>query len=212
MTTHNPIHYDALLPIAKVVFAAYAPVTTIGLENIPEAGGVLITSNHASYIDSVLVWLTCPRRVAFLGKKELYDTPLSAWFFRGYGVIPVDRENPTLSMMRDTLNTLREGVPVMVAPEGTRSPNGELLPFKSGFVKFAYKARVPILPTAIIGSYEMWPRHSRFPRPGKIKVVYGEPITVNGPSDGTALDSATLESISDLVRSRIQALIQTYSH
>ena len=212
MTTHNPIHYDALLPVAKVVFAAYAPVTTIGLENIPAAGGVLITSNHASYLDSVLVWLTCPRRVAFLGKKELYDTPLSAWFFRGYGVIPVDRENPTLSMMRDTLNTLRDGVPVMVAPEGTRSPNGDLQPFKSGFVKFAHKARVPILPTAIIGSYEVWPRENRFPRPSKITVVYGQPIMTEGSTNSTALDSATLESTSDLVRSRIQALIQTYSH
>mgnify|MGYP001821581367 FL=1 len=212
MTTHNPIHYDALLPVAKVVFAAYAPVTTIGLENIPAAGGVLITSNHARNLDSVLVWLTCPRRVAFLGKKELYDTPLSAWFFRGYGVIPVDRENPTLSMMRDTLNALRDGVPVMVAPEGTRSPNGELQPFKSGFVKFAHKARVPILPTAIIGSYEVWPRENRFPRPSKITVVYGKPIMIEPSTNSTALDSATLESTSDLVRSQIQALIQTYSH
>lgn len=212
MTTHNPIHYDALLPVAKVVFAAYAPVTTIGVENIPATGGVLITSNHASYLDSVLVWLTCPRRVAFLGKKELYDTPLSAWFFRGYGVIPVDRENPTLSMMRDTLNTLRDGVPVMVAPEGTRSPNGEMLPFKSGFVKFAHKARVPILPTAIIGSYEVWPRQRKLPRPSKITVVYGKPIMTEGLRNSTALDSATLESISGLVRSQIQALIQTYSH
>lgn len=212
MTTHNPIHYDALLPIAKIVFAVYAPVTTVGLENIPATGGVLITSNHASYLDSVLVWLTCPRRVAFLGKKELYDSALSAWFFRGYGVIPVDRENPTLSMMRDTLGALREGVPVMVAPEGTRSPNGKLLPFKSGFVKFAYKAHVPILPTAIIGSYEMWPRHNRFPRPGKITVIYGKPITVEEPTGGTVPASATLESISDLVRSQIQDLIQTYSH
>jgi 1-acyl-sn-glycerol-3-phosphate acyltransferase len=212
LTTHNPIHYDALLPVAKVVFAAYAPVTTIGVENIPATGGVLITSNHASYLDSVLVWLTCPRRVAFLGKKELYDTPLSAWFFRGYGVIPVDRENPTLSMMRDTLNTLRDGVPVMVAPEGTRSPNGEMLPFKSGFVKFAHKARVPILPTAIIGSYEVWPRQRKLPRPSKITVVYGKPIMTEGLRNSTALDSATLESISGLVRSQIQALIQTYSH
>ena len=212
MTTHNPIHYDALLPVAKVVFGVYAPVTTIGIENIPGTGGVLITSNHASYVDSVLVWFTCPRRVAFLGKKELYDTPLSAWFFRGFGVIPVDRENPTLSMVRDTLNALREGVPVMLAPEGTRSSTGELLPFKSGFVKFAHKARVPILPTAIIGSYELWPRHAKFPRPGKITLVYGEPIMTEEYTNGPALDSATLESISDLVRSRIQALIQTYSH
>ncbi|MFC2045938.1 lysophospholipid acyltransferase family protein [Chloroflexota bacterium] len=212
MTTHNPIHYDALLPVAKVVFGVYAPVTTIGIKNIPTTGGVLITSNHASYVDSVLVWLTCPRRVAFLGKKELYDTPLSAWFFRGYGVIPVDRENPTLSMVRDTLSALREGVPVMLAPEGTRSSTGELMPFKSGFVKFAHKARVPILPTAIIGTYEMWPRQSKFPHPGKITVVYGEPIMTEEYTNGPALDGTTLESISDLVRSRIQALIQTYSH
>jgi 1-acyl-sn-glycerol-3-phosphate acyltransferase len=99
----------------------------------------------------------------------------------------------------------------MVAPEGTRSPNGELLPFKSGFVKFAYRARVPILPTAIIGSYEMWPRQNKYPRPGKITVVYGKPIMTEESTNGTALDSATMESISDLVRSRIQALIQTYS-
>lgn len=211
MTVHNPLHYDILLPVAKLVFSVYAPVTTIGSENVPSSGGALITSNHASYADSVLVWLTCPRRVAFLGKKELFDTPLSAWFFRGYGVIPVDRENPTLSMVRDTMQTLRQGTPVMLAPEGTRSSNGELLPFKSGFVKFAHKARVPILPTAIIGSYEMWPRGNKLPRPGKITVVYSQPIMTQEFANGTALDSATLESISDQVRNRIQSLIQTYS-
>jgi 1-acyl-sn-glycerol-3-phosphate acyltransferase len=115
-------------------------------------------------------------------------------------------------MMRETLNALREGMPVMVAPEGTRSPNGEMLPFKSGFVKFAHKARVPILPTAIIGSYEMWPKKNKLPRPSKITVVYGKPLTIEESTDSKLLDSETLERISDQVRSRIQDLIKTYSH
>lgn len=211
MIAHNPLIYDGLLPVGKLVFGVYAPVTIVGVENIPATGGVLITSNHASYVDPVLVWLTCPRRVIFLGKKELFDNTASAWFFKGFGVIPVDRENPTLSMVRETFNALRQGMPVMLAPEGTRSATGELLPFKSGFVKFAHKARVPILPTAIIGSYKLWPRHNRLPRPGKITVVYGEPIELDEFAKSTSLDRATLESVSDLVRNCIQTLIRTYS-
>jgi len=203
--------YSLLRSITRCVFAIYAPISTVGIANIPPTGAVLIVSNHSSALDPVVVYVTCPRKIAFLGKKELFENPVASWLFKSLGAIPVDRHSPDISAARAALRVLQQGMPLMITPEGTRSPTGELLPFRLGFVKLAYKTRVPILPTAIIGTYGLWPKHRKLPRLGRITIAYGKPVEIESYVESGPLDRTALESISNLVRNRIATLIRTYS-
>jgi 1-acyl-sn-glycerol-3-phosphate acyltransferase len=147
-----------------------------GRENIPKEGGVLVVSNHQSHLDPPLIGLGCPRQISPIGRETLFDVPLLGPVMKLLGTIPIDREGMGISGIKESLRRLKHGELVLIFPEGTRSEDGQIAPFKPGFGTLAIRSRAYILPVAIEGAFACWPRSRKLPRLGRIRIHYGEPI------------------------------------
>jgi len=144
-----------------------------GLENIPVTGGVIIASNHQTYLDPI--WMTLPvsRQIRYLAWSESFDWPVIGKIIGMLGAWPIQIEKTDPTAIRRSLQMLRNGGAVVIFPEGRRvSPDGKLHRFKNGAARMALEANVPILPITIRGGHRVWPRGYRFPRPGKVELVY----------------------------------------
>jgi 1-acyl-sn-glycerol-3-phosphate acyltransferase len=192
--------------VGRLVFSIYAPIACTGIENVPDSGAFLLASNHLSGLDPIVVGITCPRHLAFLGKKEIFENFFVSFIARAFQVIPVDRENPNITTVKRSIRSLRSGKPIMITPEGTRSHDGKLHEFKPGFIKLARRAKVPVLPVGIVGTFEVLPRHRKLPRPGRITVNYG-PIHTAFLEGSDSHSDADIARHAEVVRSAVAALL-----
>jgi 1-acyl-sn-glycerol-3-phosphate acyltransferase len=170
--------YNAFRILARWFGVWLYGLRVVGRENWPDTGGALVCANHQSLFDPPLVGLTCPRRMNYLARDTLFKIPILAQLIKFLDAIPIDREGVGLSGLKETLRRLKAGELVLIFPEGTRTHNGEVAPLKPGFIAVARKCRVPLIPVGLDGAYQAWPRTARFPRPGRIAVAIGPPITV----------------------------------
>jgi 1-acyl-sn-glycerol-3-phosphate acyltransferase len=160
-----------------------------GRENIPAEGGVLVVSNHQSHLDPPLVGIGCPRQMNYLARETLFRFAPFGWLLRSVGSIPLDRDGVGLGGIKESLKRLKRGEVVVIFPEGTRTRDGEIGPFRPGFTALAVRAKAAILPMAIDGAFEAFPRTRKFPGPGRIRVHFGEPIL---PSEFSGRDEREL--------------------
>ena len=149
-----------LTPILRPLFR---PVVE-GLENIPESGPAILASNHLSFSDSIFLPLVVPRRITFLAKSDYFTGRslkgrMKAMFFRGVGQVPVDRSGgkAATAALETAKRVLSEGKLLGIYPEGTRSPDGRLYRGKTGVARMALEAGVPVLPVAMINTFEIQP-------------------------------------------------------
>jgi 1-acyl-sn-glycerol-3-phosphate acyltransferase len=149
-----------------------------GIRNIPASGGVLVVCNHQSHLDPMLVGIGVPRQMNYLARRSLFSFGPFGRLLSSVSAIPVEREGVGLSGIKESLRRLKRGEMLVIFPEGTRSEDGEISPFRPGFTMLAVRTGAAILPVAIEGTYDVWPRTRRFPRvgPGAIHVRYGEPL------------------------------------
>jgi 1-acyl-sn-glycerol-3-phosphate acyltransferase len=147
-----------------------------GRERLPEQGGALVLSNHQSHLDPVLLGLACDRRLNFLARDTLFRFAPFRWLIRSLDAIPIDREGLGMSGLKETLRRLKHEEMVLIFPEGTRTRDGEVAPLKPGFSALAKRAKVPLVPVAIEGAFEAWPRWRMFPGVGVIQMEIGRPI------------------------------------
>lgn len=171
------IGYDAFRVIARLAATVCFRARWLGAENFPSTGGALICSNHQSFIDPIIVGMTCNRRMNYLARDTLFHNPLLAPLIRYLDAIPIDREGGGLAGLKETLRRLKAGEQVLIFPEGTRTHDGEVLPLKAGFCAIARRSKTPLVPIGLDGAYQAWPRTARLPRLGRIAVVIGEPIS-----------------------------------
>jgi len=157
-------------------------------ERPPASGGLLVLSTHQSHLDPLLLGLACDRPLASLARSSLYKGPLAP-VITALGAIPIDRESPSVSSLRTVIAALKRGIAVMVFPEGTRSADGRLGRIRAGFAVLARRSGVPILPVAIVGAWECWPKGSHVPGPGRIRLEFGRMIT---PDEVRRLDDESL--------------------
>jgi len=147
-----------------------------GRENIPAEGGVLVVSNHQSMFDPPLVGMACSRRMNYLARSTLFGFAPLGWLMSSLDAFPIDREGSGLAGVKETLRRLKRGEMVLIFPEGTRTADGEIAPFHPGFTSLAVRGRAAILPVAIEGAYQVWPRGQNLPGLGTIHVHYGVPM------------------------------------
>ena len=162
--------------------ALYRP-TIEGKENIPREGGVIVASNHLSFIDSFAIPIAAPRPVAFLAKSDYFTgTGVSGAvrraFFANSNAIPVDRHSSRAAQesLDAALLVLREGGGFGIYPEGTRSRDGRLYKGRTGVAWLALTAGVPVVPVGLAGTDQVQPVGASFPRLARVQVAFGRPI------------------------------------
>jgi len=193
--------YAYLRVVCRLAATCFFRIRCNGREHYPATGGALVLSNHQSNLDPVLVGLTCDRRMNFLARETLFGFAPFRWLIQSLDAIPIDREGLGLSGLKETLRRAKQGEFILIFPEGTRTPDGELQPLKPGFSALAKRAGVPLLPIAIDGAFDAWPRNRKLPRPATIQIEIGEPIT---PDDAKLLDDRELV---EEVQRRLQACL-----
>jgi 1-acyl-sn-glycerol-3-phosphate acyltransferase len=153
-----------------------------GLERIREVPVAIYMSNHQSVVDIGAIVLAMPVSWRFVAKKELTYIPFFGWALALSDQIVIDRGNRRRSVesLRRAAERVRAGANVIIFPEGTRSPDGSLQPFKSGGFHLALDAQVPVVPVTVSGSQRLTPKRSLQVRSGTVKVVYGTPIPTAG--------------------------------
>jgi 1-acyl-sn-glycerol-3-phosphate acyltransferase len=147
-----------------------------GRERIPARGGVLIVANHQSFLDIPLVAVAARRHVAFVARDSLARVAWLGFVMRRCGAILVRRERADRRALEDMVAHLAAGDAVAIFPEGTRTRDGRVAPFRGGFQLVARRAGVPILPAGIQGTYHAWPRSRKLPRLRRICLSFGEPV------------------------------------
>jgi len=169
--------------LRPLVFVVFRPTVT-GRENVPASGPVILASNHLSFIDSIGIPLVAPRKVAYLAKAEYWrGTGFSGWvsrtLFTALAALPVEREahRAAQAALDTALGVLQKGEAFGIYPEGTRSRDGRLARGKTGVAWLALTADCPVVPVAVRGTDKIQPVGARWPRPHKVSVTFGEPLT-----------------------------------
>jgi long-chain acyl-CoA synthetase len=168
----------------KVFLRFYGRRSVRGAENLPKQGPYLITPNHLSNADAFFVNTALPASIAgqvfYLGDTKFFGGPLSSRIAPAIQVIPVDMETKLYKALQLSAHVLRQGRILCVFPEGSRSRDGGIKTFKKGVGIIAKELNVPLVPAAIDGTYEMMRPGRLFPRPGKVTVTFGKPLSPEG--------------------------------
>jgi 1-acyl-sn-glycerol-3-phosphate acyltransferase len=177
----------------------------VGLDNVPRQGPFLMASNHCSHLDPPLLGCQIPHQIRFFARSTLWKPGLASWWLDTVETIPVDRDGADVTAMKKTIATLTAGNVVILFPEGTRSPDGHIQTAKPGVGMIACKARVPVVPARIFGSFDAFGREHRIPRPHPVSYVIGRPLLPKD-FDDPASGKQRYQLASEKIMSAITAL------
>ena len=185
--------YEVMHGVVPPLMRAIWRPRVVGLDHVPDSGGVILASNHLSFVDSIAIPAVVKRKVVFLTKSDYFTGTgpkgfLSRAFFEGLGMLPVDRDDSkaAIASLQTALEVLGRGEAFGIYPEGTRSRDGRLYRGRVGVAHLALTAGVPVVPVGLRGTENIQPVGSSRPRLGKVDVTVrvGEPITVGEEYDG----------------------------
>jgi long-chain acyl-CoA synthetase len=185
-----------------------------GLDNLPKEGPLILCPNHESHFDVIFVTSCLPpkyqKTLCTFAKRELFDRFMTRLIVKAIRAIPVDRKGDPRLALEMGITLLKAGRPVFIHPEGTRTRNGALKPFRRGAAHLSLQTGVPLIPVRIKGAFNIYPPHARFPKllsfqaehPLHLKIHFGKPIAP--PPD--TLDAATQQMLTDQLRHAIEKL------
>jgi 1-acyl-sn-glycerol-3-phosphate acyltransferase len=180
------------------------PVTVTGLERLDLSRPRIYAANHLSALDIPVLYRYLPFQFRIIAHRLVFRVPLVGWHLRAAGQLMIDPGSVALSRraLRDAIGTLEQGMPLVVFPEGERSPTGEMLPFRRGAFYVAIAAQADVVPVAILGTYQAFPIGSAHLRPGRLQLIIGDAIPVAGytRSDLSALAERTQAAVAELCR------------
>jgi 1-acyl-sn-glycerol-3-phosphate acyltransferase len=195
-------HWFARTWSRMILATSMSPVEVIGMERLASGMPYLYAVNHLSAFDIPTLYANIPGQFRIIAKKELFRYPFLGWHLRRSGQLPIDQQNPGSSIrsVKQAIDTLKGGMPLVIFPEGGRSASGQVLPFMTGAFYIALKAQVEIVPLVIVGTYEVLPMNTFHIRPATIKLVAGEPISTKdyGLREMGALTDRVKRAIEDL--------------
>jgi 1-acyl-sn-glycerol-3-phosphate acyltransferase len=158
-----------------------SPTKVTGLESIDTTKPYVYAVNHASALDIPMLYVYLPFEFRIAFKKELLSYPIVGWHLKRSGQICVDQQNParSISSIRAALKSLKSGMPLVIFPEGGRTPDGEIKPFLPGALFLAIKAQVDIVPVALVGTYELLPMNTYHIKCRPLEMRVGQPISTS---------------------------------
>src|SRR5579872_822841 len=187
------------LLIMKTIFS---PVKVTGLDKIDTSKPHIYAANHASALDIPVLYVNLPFQFRIAFKKELLSYPVVGWQLKRSGQVCIDQQNPShsISSIRAALKGLKAGLPLVIFPEGGRTPDGEIKPFLQGAFFLAIKAQVDIVPIALVGTYELLPMNTYHIKSRPLEMRVGEPIPTAGLTlrDLAPLSAKVQKSLEDL--------------
>jgi 1-acyl-sn-glycerol-3-phosphate acyltransferase len=179
-----------------------SPVRVAGLDRIDTSKPHVYAVNHASAMDIPVLYVYLPFQFRIVFKKELLSYPVVGWQLKRSGQVCIDQQQPTNSIaaIRSAVKSLKAGMPLVIYPEGGRTPDGEIKPFLPGAFFLAIKAQVDIIPIALVGTYELLPMDTYHIKCRSLEMRVGEPISTLG------LTMRDLEAVSAKVKKAIEDL------
>ncbi|MFE0203686.1 lysophospholipid acyltransferase family protein [Streptomyces sp. NPDC058985] len=202
------LKYVLLGPLLRLVFRPRIE----GLDHVPASGAAIVAGNHLSFSDHFLMPAVLRRRITFLAKAEYFTGPglkgrLTAYFFRSAGQIPVDRSGKEAGQaaIREGLGVLGKDELLGIYPEGTRSHDGRLYKGKVGVAVMALRAGVPVVPCAMIGTFEAQPPGRKIPKVHPVVIRFGEPLDFSRYA-GMEGEKAVLRAATDEIMYAILSL------
>jgi 1-acyl-sn-glycerol-3-phosphate acyltransferase len=190
--------------IMKTIFS---PLQVTGLEKIDTSKPHVYAANHGSAIDIPVLYVHLPFQFRIAFKKELLSYPIVGWQLKRSGQVCIDQQNPShsISSIRAALKGLKEGLPLVIFPEGGRTPDGEIKPFLQGAFFLAIKAQVDIVPVALVGTFELLPMNTYHIQCRPLEMRVGEPISTAG------MTMRDLEAVSNKVKAALEHLYYSAS-
>ncbi|WP_327237749.1 1-acyl-sn-glycerol-3-phosphate acyltransferase [Streptomyces sp. NBC_01317] len=202
------LKYVLLGPLLRLLFRPRIE----GLEHIPADGAAIVAGNHLSFSDHFLMPAILKRRITFLAKAEYFTGPgvkgrLTAFFFRSAGQIPVDRSGKEAGQaaIREGLGVLAEDELLGIYPEGTRSHDGRLYKGKVGVAVMAIRGKAPVVPCAMVGTFEIQPPGQKVPRIKRVTIRFGEPLDFSR-YEGLEDQKAAIRAVTDEIMYAILGL------
>jgi len=159
------------------MYAVYFRWRVYNPERVPLSGPVILASNHASYLDPMLIGAALHRGINYLAREDLFRFPVLGWVLRRWQTVPVNREGSGAKGLRAILDRLLAGGAIILFPEGTRTGDGKLQPARSGIGLTVIKSSAPVVPVRVFGTFEAYNRDLSFPRPRRVAVKFGEPMS-----------------------------------
>ena len=191
--------------ISKIAAKSLFRYRAYGRENIVENGPAILAMNHESYLDPPLAGICCKREIYYLARKTLLQWPILGPLFPKMNVIPVDQERADSAALKAVIRLLRAGHSTVIFPEGSRTPDGKLLPAQPGLGLIIAKTLAPVVPMRIFGA------HAAFPRGGKPRIFRKITISIGEPMRFTESDLSPggrelYQRLSERVMERIAAI------
>jgi 1-acyl-sn-glycerol-3-phosphate acyltransferase len=179
-----------------------SPVTVTGLDQIDTSKTHVYAVNHGSALDIPVLYANLPFQFRIAFKKELLSYPVVGWQLKRSGQVCIDQQNPShsVSSIRAALKGLKGGLPLVIFPEGGRTPDGEIKPFLPGAFFLAIKAQVDIVPVALVGTYELLPMNTYHIKSRPLEMRVGAPISTTG------LKARDLRALSAQVQKAVENL------
>jgi 1-acyl-sn-glycerol-3-phosphate acyltransferase len=171
--------WKLLQVIGRVGTTLLFDLKVYGSHRMPLEGGVLLVSNHQSYLDPLLLGVRLPRTLSYMAKSSLFKIAPFAWFIRSLGAFPVRQGQGDIRALKEAIERAREGHALMVFPEGSRTGDRKLLPIEPGIALIIRKAKVAVVPAVIDGSFDAWPPGHRMFRARPIRILYGKPMDLS---------------------------------
>jgi len=172
--------WRVLQVLARIVCTILFDLRVYGDRHIPRKGGVLLISNHQSYLDPVLLAVGIDRPLSYMAKSQLFKHRGFAWLIRSLNAFPVEQGAGDVGAVKETISRLQDGHVLNIYPEGSRSEDGQMLPLEKGAGLVVRRAKVPVVPAVIDGSHRAWPKGKKMFRPAKIRVMFGPAMDLSG--------------------------------
>ncbi len=198
-------HFIAHLWARTLLLLSLSRVRVVGREKLHQHETAVYAANHLSYMDTPVLFAHLPFQFRILAKQSLWKIPFIGWYLNRSGQVPVDQSSArnTVASLNRGVATLKQGLPLVIFPEGGRAHDGRTKPFVSGAAYMAIKAQVPLVPITLIGTYELLPTHTYALNPRPLCVIISDPIPTTG---------LTTRDADALTRQLFETITTTYMH